>query len=233
MKILALDTSMAACSAAVLTAGESPARSARRWERLERGHAETIVPMIQQVMAEARVAYRELDRIAVTTGPGTFTGVRVGVATGRGLALAAGVPLVGVTSHAVMARQVVTSNDSLTDAAIVAIAVDARRGQIYLSLFDGAGNATSEPRALTPDAGAETLPQAPVVAAGSGARLLADAAERGHARVRVVLSDLQPDAAALAEIAASREPAVDPVRPLYVRPPDAKPQSGAAIPRCA
>ncbi len=121
MNVLALDTSMAACSAAVLTRDAASGRAARRFERLERGHAEAIVPMIQQVMAEAGAEYGELDRIAVTVGPGTFTGVRIGVATARGLALATGAPLLGVTSHAVMARQIVESGQASTAGAVIAV----------------------------------------------------------------------------------------------------------------
>ena len=106
MNILALDTTLGACSAAVARTGTGAyaPKVFSAYELRTREHAEAIVPMMTRVMDEAGLAYDELDAIAVTTGPGSFTGVRVGVSTARGLALALSLPLIGVTSLEVMAQ---------------------------------------------------------------------------------------------------------------------------------
>src|SRR6202049_1267733 len=106
MNVLAFDTCLGAVSVAVRwqgPAGDWLTRHAH--EARERGHAERLMPMMAEVMDEAELAFSDLDRIAVTVGPGTFTGVRVGVAAARGLALASGAALVGATTLAVMAHQ--------------------------------------------------------------------------------------------------------------------------------
>ncbi len=99
MRVLAIDTALAACSAAVLDLdrGGILAHASRL---MERGHAEALMPMVAQVMSEAKLEFGELDRIAVTIGPGSFTGMRVGVAAARGIALAAAKPIVALTTLA-------------------------------------------------------------------------------------------------------------------------------------
>ena len=102
MQILAIDTALEACSVAVFdTEGGSRAKS--RSLPMARGHAEALMPLIATVMSDARTEFDELDRIAVTVGPGSFTGLRVGVAAARGIGLAAGKPVVGLTTLAAMA----------------------------------------------------------------------------------------------------------------------------------
>lgn len=223
MRILAFDTALEACSAAVLSVEGAARKLAHAYEPRLRGHAEALLPMIEQVMGEAGLAYGDLDRIAVTIGPGTFTGTRIGVATARGLALAIPAPLVGETTLAVMAQSAVMQGLRTP----LAVAVDARRGQIYFQLFESAGGASGAPAVLPPDEAVGQLPPAPVTAVGSGAALIAEAAARRGLQVVVALPDLQPDAAALAELALTREPDGRPVAPLYLRPPDAKPQASA------
>lgn len=93
MKLLALDTTLGACSAAVACGSPGTPDITGIYERRERAHAEAIVPMIERALGDASLSYRDLDAIAVTTGPGSFTGVRVGIATARGLALATDLPL--------------------------------------------------------------------------------------------------------------------------------------------
>ncbi len=223
MRILAFDTALEACSAAVLSVEGSARKLAHAYERRIRGHAEALLPMIEQVMGEANLAYGDLDRIAVTVGPGTFTGTRIGVATARGLALAIPAPLIGETTLAVMAQSAVMQGVRKP----FAVAVDARRGQIYFQLFETSAGALGAPAVLSPDEAAAHLPAGPVTAVGSGAALLAEAAARRGSQVGVALPDLQPDAAALAELALAHAPNGRPVAPLYLRPPDAKPQTPA------
>jgi tRNA threonylcarbamoyl adenosine modification protein YeaZ len=200
------------------------------YELRTREHAEAIVPMMTRVMDEAGLAYDGLDAIAVTTGPGSFTGVRVGVSTARGLSLALGLPLIGVTSLEVMAHMALEQLDSAPD--ILGIVVDARRGEVYISLFDGEGAVMSDPAALTPDQAAGLIPgKGHVVLAGGGAGLVSGAATSLGLEFETVLPDLQPSAATLASMALTRNACEGPLHPLYLRPPDAKPQTGKAIPR--
>ena len=128
MNILAVDTALGACSAALL---EDDRVISRRWAAMERGHAEALAPMVNEVMREANLAFQALDRLAVTVGPGTFTGQRVGLAFMRGLRVALSRPLLGVTSLAAMAEQARTEASASCAAAIH----DARRGEVYVEVL--------------------------------------------------------------------------------------------------
>jgi tRNA threonylcarbamoyl adenosine modification protein YeaZ len=226
VNILALDTTLGACSAAVARGSELFSA----YELRNREHAEAIVPMMTRVMDEAGLTYDALDAIAVTTGPGTFTGVRVGVSTARGLALATGLPLIGVTSLEVMAHMALEQLDKAPDT--LGIVVDARRGEVYMALFDCEGEIISDPAALTPELAVDALPQkGHVLLAGGGAGLVASAALTRGLTIETVLPDLQPDAAMLATMALTRTAQEGPMHPLYLRAPDAKPQTGKALPR--
>jgi tRNA threonylcarbamoyladenosine biosynthesis protein TsaB len=226
MNILALDTTLGACSAAVVCDGEIFSA----YELRSREHAEAIMPMIAQVLDEASLGYEALGAIAVTTGPGSFTGVRVGVSTARGLALAAGLPLIGLNSLEVMAQMALEKIDAAID--VLGIVVDARRGEVYLALYNSKGDVISGPAALSPDQAVEILPDhGQVVLAGSGGALVVDATAKTGLSIDCVLSELQPDAASLAAMAVTRAPVEGPLSPLYLRPPDAKPQTGKALPR--
>ena len=109
MLILAIDTALDACAAAVLdtSAGKLIAQES---QAMKRGHAEALMPLIARVMKASGVAFAALDRIAVTTGPGSFTGLRVGLSAARGIALAAGKPVVGVTTLTAFAAPIVSEN---------------------------------------------------------------------------------------------------------------------------
>jgi len=230
VNILALDTTLGACSAAVARGGVAAPEKFSAFELRTREHAEVIVPMMTRVMDEAGLTYDGLDAIAVTTGPGTFTGVRVGVSTARGLALALGLPLIGVTSLEVMAHMALEQLDSAPDT--LGIVVDARRGEVYMALFDGEGAVISDPSARTPEQAVELIPgKGRVVLAGGGAGLVSGAAKSLGLEFDTVLPVLQPDAATLASLALTRTACEGPLHPLYLRPPDAKPQTGKAIPR--
>lgn len=230
MTILALDTTMRACSAAVLRGMDADARLFRVYEDRDRGHAEAIIPMVETVMREAQTGYDAIERIAVTLGPGTFTGVRVGVAAARGLALATGAQTVGFTSLETIAAR--ARHEAPDAEGLVAVAADARRGQVYFAVFGADGAIVCDQAALTPAEAAGLLPvSGEVVLAGSGAALVAEAAQsRGHADV-LCLEGLQPDAAVVAKMAQQGAGVVGPVSPVYLRAPDAKPQAHTAVPR--
>jgi len=230
MNILAFDTCMAACSAAVRRGDSGEAQLFRVYERRERGHAEAIVPMILDVMAQAQLSFSELDRMAVTVGPGSFSGVRIGVATARGLALASGFPVAGATTLEVMARQAIVAGLH-GEARCLAIAHDARRGELYLELFDRRAVPLSEPMVVGIDDALNLLPHSGLVVAGSGGPLLAKAAMESGRELETVLPELLPDAGQLAEMAGKMPLSTEPLRPLYLRAPDAKPQTAQSLPR--
>ncbi len=225
MTLLALDTCMAACSVAVWRDGVV----AHRFAAMERGHAESLFPMIQEAMTKAGARFADLHAIAVTRGPGSFTGVRVGVAAARGLALATDKPIIAATSLEVIAHAAGKRLSAKQRHAPLTVAMDARRGQIYCQQF-ARGRAVSDAQVMSPEDCAATLPHESSIAAGSGARLLADAAGAAY-RLVALEPDLLPDAADLAAICADKAPETAPLTPLYLRAPDAKPQDGFAVAR--
>src|SRR6266508_1091530 len=109
MLILAIDTALDACAAAVLDTSAGGV-IAQESQAMKRGHAEALMPLIARVMKASGVAFAALDRIAATTGPGSFTGLRVGLSAARGIALAAGKPVVGVTTLTAFAAPIVSDN---------------------------------------------------------------------------------------------------------------------------
>ena len=221
MLILAFDTAMAACSAAVVGTGSAGSQVlAERHEARTRGHAEVLVPMIAEVLAEAGVAFTDLDRIAVTTGPGTFTGVRIGVATARGMAVASGLPVVGVTTLEAVAAGARKSGTEPGRA--IASVFDARRDEVYVQCFSHQLEPLTAPQALGYAAAWATIKAHRPILAGTGAALL-DTSSPGHGLggAEHGLPD-QPTAAVVAEIAVSRSSTEEPVVPLYLRAPDAK-----------
>jgi tRNA threonylcarbamoyladenosine biosynthesis protein TsaB len=219
MRILAADTALGACSAAVVENGKLRARA---FQLMARGHAEALAPMVENVMREAGLAFTALDRLGVTTGPGTFTGQRVGLAFMRGLALTLKLPLVGVTTLDVMAEAALAN----TDAALAVACIDARRGEIYFGARTRDGKTLIEPALLAlGDAAtriASAVPNPRMIAlAGSAAEIFAPIlATRGiksfDSKVR------EPDAAFVAKLAERAPEPKHAPNPLYLRPPDAK-----------
>src|SRR5665213_3605637 len=141
MRVLAIDTALEACSAAVLDTerGEIIAHESLP---MVRGHAEALIPLIARVMDMALIGFSALDRIAVTTGPGSFTGLRVGLSAARGIALAANKPAVGVTTLTAYAAPVVSESGEHP----VISAIDARHGHVYFQVVSGDGSSLIRPR---------------------------------------------------------------------------------------
>jgi tRNA threonylcarbamoyladenosine biosynthesis protein TsaB len=206
MIILGLDTCLAACSVAVRDGERVLAHAS---EVMARGHQERLAPMAERVVAEAGLPFARLERIAVTIGPGSFTGLRVGLAFAKGLASALAIPLVGVGALEALAAEA----DGLVFAAI-----DARRDQVYLQGFEG-GRPLMAPDALELGTAAARVAEIaagrPLTLVGSGAPLLAACAPGAR-----VLTPEGCDARLVAGLAATRTPGS--ARPLYLRAPDAR-----------
>ncbi|MDX2287455.1 MAG: tRNA (adenosine(37)-N6)-threonylcarbamoyltransferase complex dimerization subunit type 1 TsaB [Hyphomicrobiaceae bacterium] len=231
MAILAFDTSFNACSVAVWPAAPV-ARACARLEPMATGHAERLIPMIGDVLCEAGLGYGDVSSIAVTTGPGTFTGTRIGVAAARALSLALGVPIRPASSLSVIAW---TAADQIGDVGTVTlcVALDARREEIYWQRHDGAtGVALGPPCLSTPAAAAAEIADRPAIIVGSAGALVAAEARAGTtaSAVRALMPDIAPDALSLARRACGLATVQHP-EPLYLRAPDAKPPSGPAIER--
>jgi tRNA threonylcarbamoyladenosine biosynthesis protein TsaB len=218
MLILAIDTALDACAAGVLdtSAGKLIARET---QTMKRGHAEALMPLIGRVMNQAAIAFTALDRIAVTTGPGSFTGLRVGLSAARGIALAADRPVVGVTTLTAYAAPVVSTNSTPP----VIAAIDARHDQVYFQVVSGDGGALLSPRvAPIAEALAASRFGAPHLV-GNAARLLADRWPADAAPPFQVDSQPAPDITWVAWLGAAVNPETALARPYYLRAPDAKP----------
>jgi tRNA threonylcarbamoyladenosine biosynthesis protein TsaB len=214
VKILAADTALGACSVAVL---EDARVLAHRFEAMERGHAEALAPMVEDAMRVSGIGFADIDRLAVTTGPGTFTGQRVGLAFMRGLRIALKKPLTGVTTLEAMCAAAIDEATTQYAASIH----DARRGEAYLALASKSGVLIApEILALEEVAPriARAIPQGSSLAlAGTAAERIAEKLKEGRAT-----SIRQPDALWVARLAlAAPEPSEAP-HPLYLRAPDAK-----------
>ena len=155
------------------------------YEARTTGHAERLFPMIAEVMEGAGLAFSAIDRIAVTLGPGTFTGVRVGVAAARAFALSTGKPVVGVTSLAVMAHRADHLLGPERAGRPLAVAVDARRDMIYFQLFPDDRWATSEALLATPEQAASAIAQHAVCSLSAREQPRCVAAAGGNAEASV------------------------------------------------
>ena len=218
MKILAVDTALPACSAAIFDSGEDRI-IARKFEPMATGHAERLAPMVREIMASASQDFASLDRIAATVGPGTFTGLRIGLSFARGLGLALGKSAVGVSTLQALAAAIGENPELLP----IAAALDARRGNIYFQLFTSDLRPMEEPQLCSPREAADALPAGRCIAVGSGAPLLAAMAEPHRFLLE---SSLTTDAAIVARLA-SCDANLLPPNPLYLRSPDAKPDASA------
>lgn len=208
LTVLALDTAQNACSVA-LVAGDLVLAHAS--EPMVRGHQERLALMVQEVMAKAGLAFADLDRIGVTVGPGSFTGLRVGMAFAKGLGLALGKPCIGIGCLPALAA-------SAGVPGMVCAIIDARRGQVYMQTFDG-DHPLMAPDAVSLEVAVARLAElwngGPLAIIGPGAALL----EGVIASARIMVCEAA-DPVALARLSAAAP--IAPVRPLYLRAPDAK-----------
>ena len=195
------------------------------------GHAEALLPMIDDIMSVTGLSASALDCVAVTTGPGSFTGIRVGIAAARGIAFADGLPLIGVSSFEAVAETVPAT--TLGDRPLL-VALESRRADLYIQLFDAARRPLSEPAAYLPQMLASAIP----AAHGSAIVIIGDAVARAaaplaeHYDIATVAAGLTPAAGALSAALRRwrRGERGGEVRPLYLRPPDVT-VSGGHLPQ--
>ncbi len=226
MRVLAIDTALAACSVAVLDTDRGGI-VASETRAMTRGHAEALMPLVARVMDVAQLEFSELDRIAVTTGPGSFTGLRVGISAGRGIALAAAKPAIGLSTLAGFAAPLIADDDSTN----VVAAIDARHDHVYLQVFGSGGRTLVSPRIAALRDALRAAVTGPARLVGSGAGLLAKAWPRGIDPPVLVDDRAAPDISWIARLGAAAGEGYGPPRPLYLRAPDAQPQDAAHLPR--
>jgi len=225
MRVLAIDTALEACAAAVLDTEDG--RVASETLPMLRGHAEALVPLIGRVMRQADMPYSALDRIAVTTGPGSFTGLRVGISAARGIALAANKPAIGLTTLATFAAPYL-AQDSKTG---VTVAIDARHQQVYLQVFGPGGRTLVAPRIAGIADAVRAAAHGPTRIVGTAANMLAAAWPAEGPAPILVAESRAPDIIWVGRLAVATPESSGAPKPLYLRAPDAQPQDAARLPR--
>jgi tRNA threonylcarbamoyladenosine biosynthesis protein TsaB len=226
MRVLAIDTALEACSVAILDTERGDWVTSRSLPMV-RGHAEALVPLIAAVMSEANVGFAELDRIAVTVGPGSFTGLRVGVAAARGIALATGKPAVGVTTLAALAAPFFAADES---GALLAV-INARHERVYMELFGSGGRSLGAPQIASTRNAIHAAMATPTRIVGNAAKLIEEAWPDDEQRPLSVSGVPAPDVAWVARLGAAADDLTAPVRPLYLGDADAHPQEAGILPR--
>lgn len=224
MRVLAIDTSLANCAAAVLDNGAETACYKAIGEEIGRGHAERLMDMIGEVMAEASTAFSDLDRVVVTVGPGSFTGLRVGLSVARGFGLVLGKPVVGITTLAAIARACAPGDSG--EALLVALT--GKGEEVYCQLFAAGGAASGDAGVRTLSDLAATLPRG-IRLAGSAAESIAG--KMGASPEQILNRSGFPAIRDVAELGLTADPARSVPSPLYLRPPDASPQTRGRIER--
>jgi tRNA threonylcarbamoyl adenosine modification protein YeaZ len=225
MILLAIDTAANLCAACVYdsVAGRELGRAVLD---IGKGHAERLIGVIETALASATKAYSDLDRIGVAVGPGSFTGVRVGVATARGLALALGIPAVGVDTLEALAAE---ARQKFPDRAILAV-IDGRRGDLYCAAYAPDGAVLTAPAAVSTAEAVALARRFEAALAGNGSdAVLAEAGDSSP--LDTGLRRATADIAFYARRAEANEASGEKPKPLYLRGADARPQSGFALKR--
>jgi tRNA threonylcarbamoyladenosine biosynthesis protein TsaB len=229
MRVLAIDTALAACSAAILDThgGHDGGIVASESLPMVRGHAEALIPLLARIAGEARMMFRNFDRVVVTTGPGSFTGLRVGIAAARGIALAIGKPAVGLSTLSAYAAPYLADDENTP----VVVAIDARHDHVYLEVFGPGGRTVVAPRLASLADAARAAALAPARIVGSAAPAVANALVAMNAASVLVDPRGAPDIDWVARMGAAIPDGQAPPKPQYLRAPDAQPQNAAQLPR--
>jgi tRNA threonylcarbamoyladenosine biosynthesis protein TsaB len=209
--ILAIETGSRACSVALFNSRTDV--PAVEHENTDHGQATMLMPMIERTMAKAGCDYPELARIAVAVGPGSFTGIRVGLAAALGLSLASGVPVVGISSFLTVADVEPRERQERR----LFVLLDSRREEPFLAELDAALGFVRPPSVVAPEALDDILaPARPLILAGDAPAMGRYATQGG-----IRLMQMSPHALSVAALAADPAHRFDlPPKPVYIRPPD-------------
>jgi tRNA threonylcarbamoyladenosine biosynthesis protein TsaB len=222
---LAIDTALELCSACVFDT-KHQAVLASESLLMERGHAEALMPLVERVIGAVEGGFSSIDRVAASIGPGSFTGLRVGLAAGRAIAVAANLPVVGIDTLSAFAVPYIKP----TEQRFIASVIDARHSHVYFQLMRPDGSVMVEPCIIPLIEAAALIGDKPVRIVGSATSLLAEAVSN-KADLLVEESLRGADIVEIARLGALADPANSPPKPLYLRPPDAMPQLNGRIAR--
>jgi tRNA threonylcarbamoyladenosine biosynthesis protein TsaB len=226
LRILAIDTALNACSACVL-AHDAAEPLAIESLLMERGHAEALLPLVDRVVAQVDGRFSSLDRVAATIGPGSYTGLRVGIAAARAIGLAAGVPVIGVSTLSALIAPLMSGDTRR----LLAAAIDARHGQVYFQMVAPGGRNVIAPCLVGIRDAIRLIGAGPVALNGSGAPAIAVEALTSGIDAIVASGSGQPDIIWVGRLGLAADPAQALPKPLYLRGADAKPQDQARLPR--
>jgi tRNA threonylcarbamoyl adenosine modification protein YeaZ/ribosomal-protein-alanine acetyltransferase len=224
MKILAVDTALAACSAAVYDSDDDR-MLASIFQPMTVGHAEAIAPAVRQIMLEAGIEFSSLDRIATTIGPGTFTGLRIGLSFAKALGLALDLPVVGLSTLKAIAANIASNPHHLP----IVAAIDARRGNVYAQLFTHDLAPLSEACVCAAPDVSKGLADGDYLVVGSASDLLITLPSNRRLAFRKADAPDLPSATIIAKLARLEPATGTGLEPLYLRAPDAKPPHAAPL----
>lgn len=225
-RILAVDTALGATSACVLEAGAEQPLAAESVE-MARGHGEALLPLVQRVMAGVEGGFAGIDRVSVSVGPGSFTGLRIGIAAARAIGLAAGVPVVGVSTLSAYAAPLVSTGEP----GVVAVALDARHGSVYFQAYAPGGRTLVSARVISLREAVRAIGAGPARLAGTGAAALAIEAWSLGMKAHVADMKPAPDIAWIARLGMAADPEGARPVPLYLQAARVTPQDGGRIAR--
>lgn len=226
MRLLAIDTALGQCAVCVTETGAAEPLAFESIS-MERGHAEALLPMLERVVAHVDGGFETLDRVAVAVGPGSFTGLRIGISAARAVGLASGVPVVGVTTLSALMAPLIAEPRSR----LVVAAIDARGGRMYVQAIAPNGRAIIRPGILPVREIVRALGSSGVLLVGPAAPALASEAWAVGLDARLHDATPYPDIGWVARLGAAAEPSQALPKPLYIAPPDAKPQDAARLPQ--
>lgn len=226
MRVLAIDTALGQCAACILDTEEAVPVAAESIA-MERGHAESLLPLLDRLVSGVEGGFESLDRVAVTVGPGSFTGLRIGIAAARAIGVATDRPVIGVTTLSALLAPLVQGSRSR----LVIGAIDARGGRVWVQAIAPSGSLIIPPSLLTIREVVRLAGSGSLVIVGSGAPALAREASAVGLDARLHPSPPVPDTAWVARIGAAADPEAALPKPLYLAPPDARPQDGSRLAR--
>lgn len=214
MLILAIDTALGAVAVCAYDAQSDQIIASERIF-LDRGHAEALVPLLANLEAQIPTGFAAVDRVAVTTGPGSFTGIRVGLAAAKSVGLACGVDVVGVSTLSAFVAPLLGA-----EGVSVGCAIDARNGNVYFESFDHKGSVVHEAAVLPISQAAARLGDGQTVLTGSGATLVAIQAWSQGRKAEVIGESVSPAIEFVARLGALADPAESPAQPFYLKAAD-------------
>jgi tRNA threonylcarbamoyl adenosine modification protein YeaZ len=225
MRILAIDTSSSAASVAIYDS-DLRATLAAETVAMEKGHAEALAPMVQRAMAQVDGGFATIERIAACVGPGSFTGIRIGLSMARAMGVALGAPVVGVSTLVAYAGPLLADPRP----GVIVSAIDAKHGQIYFQLFEPSGRPLFAPRIAKLRDAIRLIGGGPARLCGNAALLIAEET-RTAGDFDASQATLYPDIVFVARTGLALNPLSAPPRPIYVKLPDAQPGLGIEIAR--